>query len=322
MEAYLKEWLDVLEGMSNDNTYKLAWSRAIIETVLADHPQGDEAFEIPFSTLAERMLKYYWNQTFFFDLKQSPNPVKLPTLYQITSEMIGIYTAEQNTAVPVWFDKAKSAFEQNPQQYAKIIRRVVATLKLDVCWRFLIANKKQYELYRLDKANAKIFLSKNQVLVLRDYGVILIQIINYRWAQLLEQFNRSPKIASKVKGSQENRIRRSNLAKFKDILLQSYKGIPVTDFYTDQPLTEKEISIDHFIPWSFMYSDDVWNLVITSKSNNSSKSNKIPPKEAIEKLVRRNQELLHLVTDPGLKRTLEESIEKDYVTRFYMDMLG
>ena len=33
-----------------------------------------------------------------------------------------------------------------------------------------------------------------------------------------------------------------------------------------------------------MYSDDIWNLVVTSKSNNSSKSNTIPSEEIINRL--------------------------------------
>lgn len=44
-----------------------------------------------------------------------------------------------------------------------------------------------------------------------------------------------------------------------------------------------------------MYSDDIWNLVITSKSNNSRKSNAIPSKEVIEKLKKRNVYLMTIL---------------------------
>ena len=33
------------------------------------------------------------------------------------------------------------------------------------------------------------------------------------------------------------------------------------DFYTGDELDMDDISVDHVIPWSFMYSDDIWNLV-------------------------------------------------------------
>ena len=36
------------------------------------------------------------------------------------------------------------------------------------------------------------------------------------------------------------------------------------------------ISIDHFVPWSYTASDELWNLIPTEKSVNSSKSNNLP----------------------------------------------
>ncbi len=31
MDNYFKEWLTVIDGMNNENNYKLAWGRAILE---------------------------------------------------------------------------------------------------------------------------------------------------------------------------------------------------------------------------------------------------------------------------------------------------
>ena len=60
-------------------------------------------------------------------------------------------------------------------------------------------------------------------------------------------------------------------------------------------LTGKKISgtpsIDHVIPWSYMYSDDLWNLVYVLPNENSSKSNSLPNKKLIEKLKTRNIKL-------------------------------
>lgn len=40
--------------------------------------------------------------------------------------------------------------------------------------------------------------------------------------------------------------------------------------------TEKDISIDHFVPWSYVANDEIWNLHPTTKNINSSKSNHLP----------------------------------------------
>ena len=70
-----------------------------------------------------------------------------------------------------------------------------------------------------------------------------------------------------------------------------------------------------------MYSDDIWNLVITSKSNNSSKSNKIPSVEMIEKLEQRN-EILKGIISYKYKNDLEVAEQGNYVRKFYYDSRG
>lgn len=33
MDPYIQQWLDIIENMANENTYKLAWGRALLECV-------------------------------------------------------------------------------------------------------------------------------------------------------------------------------------------------------------------------------------------------------------------------------------------------
>ncbi|HHX59649.1 MAG TPA: hypothetical protein GX707_02750 [Epulopiscium sp.] len=57
--------------------------------------------------------------------------------------------------------------------------------------------------------------------------------------------------------------------------------MPLYDIYTGKELTERNfkeyggLSIDHFIPWSFVLHDELWNLVPTFHNINSSKSNRL-----------------------------------------------
>lgn len=78
-----------------------------------------------------------------------------------------------------------------------------------------------------------ISFTKQQALSLKEYSFVLSQLINFKWAQLLEKFNHSPRIASKVKDISDNTIKRSSLTKYKNILLKSnnYQAI---DFYTEK----------------------------------------------------------------------------------------
>lgn len=179
-------------------------------------------------------------------------------------------------------------------------------------------NKEKKDLYVLNKDYLYISINKEQVLLLKEYGFVLSQLLNYKWAQLLEKFNNAPRITSKVKGISDNQIRRNNLTKYKNILLENMNK-PI-DFYTGDELDMDDISVDHVIPWSFMYSDDIWNLVLTSKSHNSSKSNNIPSKEVIEQLNQRNKALIETINNSKYKEELNIAIMNNYVDKFYLSM--
>ena len=36
MSDYIRQWLMIIENMNNDNTYKLAWGRAILECIVEE----------------------------------------------------------------------------------------------------------------------------------------------------------------------------------------------------------------------------------------------------------------------------------------------
>ena len=46
--------------------------------------------------------------------------------------------------------------------------------------------------------------------------------------------------------------------------------------YTQEPIPRDGFSLDHFLPWSFVAHDLLWNLIPTPKSVNSSKGDQLP----------------------------------------------
>lgn len=314
ISTYTQCWFDIIENMKNDNTYKLAWARSILETVGRKSIYGD--LIINFDELSVLIIKYYWNQLYFFNLTQGRNKQKKPVIEQIVNEMIGDYQNYSGSNIPVWFEKCEPYFKADDKKYKRIINRVSNALSKDVCYRFKRIQDKDLPIYDLDIKKRIIVLKYQDAKVLQEDRFILAQLVNYKWAQLLEQFNMAPRIANKVKGLSDSKIRRNNLTKYKEILLASCNGNP-KDFYTGLPLSNDDISVDHVIPWSYMYSDDIWNLVLTSKSNNSKKSNNIPSDEEIKRLNRRNEYLRQLIASQKYKNELEEAISNHYVDKFY-----
>ncbi|MDL2300963.1 HNH endonuclease [Lachnospiraceae bacterium OttesenSCG-928-D06] len=50
----------------------------------------------------------------------------------------------------------------------------------------------------------------------------------------------------------------------------------VTDVFTDEAINKQKYDVDHFIPWSFVMNDELWNLMPMDSSLNSAKNNRLP----------------------------------------------
>lgn len=50
----------------------------------------------------------------------------------------------------------------------------------------------------------------------------------------------------------------------------------VVDVFKDERINKDNFDMDHFIPWTFVMNDELWNLMPMDSSLNSSKSNKLP----------------------------------------------
>ena len=115
-------------------------------------------------------------------------------------------------------------------------------------------------------------------------------------------------------------IKRDSLRKFKRYLDLENKEHKC--FICNRYIADNNLSIDHVIPWSYMYSDDIWNLVYVCKSCNSSKNSRTPSEKEIVKLKDRNRKLLLLMEDYKIINKvydeLKLAIEKDYVNKFWI----
>lgn len=122
----------------------------------------------------------------------------------------------------------------------------------------------------------------------RDYYIQRNQEIIRGWLEYnmilyLQRRNPSvPGIADKLMPPQERKLEK--VKKYWKLILTLE---PVQEIYSGKILTEKDISIDHFVPWSYVAHDEMWNLNPTTKSINSSKSNNLPDWDTyFEKLAR------------------------------------
>ncbi len=87
---------------------------------------------------------------------------------------------------------------------------------------------------------------------------------------------------------------------------------PVNDVFTGKTIDKNQYDVDHFIPWSFVMNDELWNLMPMDSSLNSSKSNKLPKWEDFFFKFADNQYLMYdMVCQREGIRKLYESCYRD-----------
>ncbi len=96
--------------------------------------------------------------------------------------------------------------------------------------------------------------------------------IQYNMIQYLQRRNPSvPGIPNKLEPPQERKL--TKVKAYWDSVLSVE---PIQEIYGGNEIAGGPFSIDHFIPWSYVAHDELWNLNPTTKSINSSKSNNLP----------------------------------------------
>lgn len=308
MNKSIRDLLFVIRNCSVDNTYKMCWIKSIVECCI----ESPSETIITLERISKKMFNHYWNQTIFFQLRQSPNPVNQPVFLTYVRSKISEYEEEYGK-VPKMFIRVESKIDIDTKHLIRIIKSNVAT-------RFLKVEGKGFEIYKLDLNNSFIELPHPELI--REYSDVILESINYRWSRILENFNSSPRISQKVKNIDQGKIKRGNLNSFRNYLNLTGESC----FICGGRIENETPSIDHLIPWSYIYNDDLWNLVYTHKTCNSSKSNRLVEEKDIRRLEIRNAELLlKMESNKIINKHSEElrySIEKSHPMMFWMNYKG
>jgi hypothetical protein len=83
--------------------------------------------------------------------------------------------------------------------------------------------------------------------------------------------------------------------------------------YSGKELTKHIYSIDHFLPWSFVGHDQLWNLAPTLQEVNSSKSDQLPSETYLEKFVNLQFDAFHTALN---QKSISKKLLEDYTVLF------
>ena len=132
--------------------------------------------------------------------------------------------------------------------------------------------------YYFDEGNSAIIFNDSWLIFLIENIGIIQAFAEHHFALYLQRRNPNvPGIILKLQAPKKRQLTSArNYWRFvrKEFENNGWKNM-FKDIYSQNPLNDK-FSIDHFLPWSFVVHDLIWNLTPTEKSTNSKKGDMLP----------------------------------------------
>ena len=280
MQLPYSETLDIQYlGKFFENTsecYKLFWFQAILTKL------DEGRTELTFEELVDEMIADAWYMVSEYHLNLGPRD-NLERLVHYMHETTGMKPAEDKQTILKFLRECndreiirykKILIDNVPYRLQAPLMTELRSSELDgnVVLRIERINRQTHLLYYFGAYNGLdtiIRLQEDWVRYLQKNRSVIQGWLQYHMIRYLQRRNPSvPGIADKLYPPQERNLKR---------VIQYWKLItelqPVKEIYGNNIITPQQMSIDHFVPWSYVAHDEFWNLHPTTKSINSSKSN-------------------------------------------------
>ena len=143
--------------------------------------------------------------------------------------------------------------------------------------------------YDYDDDKKVLYLKPEAFDFLKKNHVILSKVVLAEWAKFLEKINRTlPRLVAKI---ELDVMERGSLAEYRKIFSVHTQNC----FYCGGRLERRYTHVDHFIPWSYIFDDDAWNLVLACQACNCKKSDSLPQEEFRDLLLHRNTKYYSMI---------------------------
>lgn len=257
-------------------TYKFYWFLSLLDCVVKHQKSRMDIWEV-----VARMVSLAWYPIHYYHLS-----------FGKSDSLDGVIrSVRENTNMPIDLPTEDIVRRLMDKADQKDMRKMLRVLTLNVPYRFLNPWLNTSD-NRLIVERSQTFENECLYALWQEEGTMIVEI-NPHWVDylmknyaMLHDFGywnltlflqarnlNVPNIPSKlIKPTQ-----RESLAKqhnYWDRVIERQGGVRC--LFTDKLLQPKEYDLDHFIPWSFVAHNQIWNLVPVDGSINSSKSDKLP----------------------------------------------
>ena len=131
-----------------------------------------------------------------------------------------------------------------------------------------------YMLGKSNGLNREVYFSEKWIPMFKDNTSSILGWIQYEKLKWLQ--NNNPEIPSLVYKLAPLDFKMRKLNHVRELWECVLEQKSFVDVFTDSPIEKGKYDIDHFIPWSFVMNDELWNLMPMDSGLNSSKSNRLP----------------------------------------------
>ncbi|MCY6369413.1 HNH endonuclease domain-containing protein [Clostridium ganghwense] len=268
-------------------SYKLYWFLGIYKEIL----EGNK--EITFKRIVCRMIANAWYPLLQYHLSfgffDNLNDV---VLYASSKYGFDSTVKEKEIIERLENDDDKELNKKIKKFYSMVPYRLIAPffknelhgLKDSTKNRLIeiLSNEREDVLYKIvnDNGERKVIINDEWFNYIVNNQAIIKGWINYKLIYFLQKKNPNvPAIPLKIEPPYTRNL--GNAKKLWEYIIK--ENIEMKDIYTKQKFNTENfdkygvMSIDHFIPWSFVLHDEMWNLVPTFKNINSTKSNNLVP---------------------------------------------
>ncbi len=303
-------------------TYKFFWFVSILQI-----NAKTQNLKISVWDVVIRMVANAWYPIHYFRLSFG----KSDSLFDIVMEL------QRITQIPIDANAETITAGIKSRIDDKQVKKLLNTLTLNVPYRFLspwiktsddklmVVRSQRLEngcLYSLHKDNGEFFIELNPIwdAYLHSHYTILMDFAYWNLIQFLQVRNPNvPAIPNKLIRP-ESRNSLSKQHDYWDMVMEI--GGPIHCIYTNKLLHSQDYDLDHFIPWSFVSHDLLWNLIPSDSSINSSKNNKLPDLDYYLPMLAMMQQyalqtVLHANKEP---RILEDYVSLGYTAKELADM--
>jgi hypothetical protein len=280
--------VEQLSGSFNNvtNSYKFYWFLALL-----DHIKATQSPVIPVNYLLARMVTGVWYPANYFRLSFGKQDRLSQIALSIKAEINLPTDAPKQKIIKATLDYmgngtplAREIISLGAYVPFRFLRPFFASeLRGEVDWKIngliqqmadeSFANSPTPCLYRFLHQDGAIEIHLRWLAYLQEHLAIVTGFCLWHLLNYLQKNNPNvPNIAAKL-FEPETR----NLNASRRFWREAFDAMgTIRCIYSGQAMSKAAFSLDHFLPWSFVAHDLLWNLIPTPKNVNSAKSDQLP----------------------------------------------